>query len=58
MTKLTDHLIVISFDCLSEHDVPLLRELPNFKAFIENSSFCTQVETIYPSVTYLAMRQS
>ncbi|GAM13188.1 alkaline phosphatase family protein [Mesobacillus selenatarsenatis] len=52
MEKLTDHLIVISFDCLSEHDVPLLRELPNFKAFIENSSFCTQVETIYPSVTY------
>ncbi|MBT2692065.1 ectonucleotide pyrophosphatase/phosphodiesterase [Bacillus sp. ISL-55] len=52
MEKLTDHLIVISFDCLSEHDVPLLRELPNFKAFIQNSSFCTQVETIYPSVTY------
>ncbi|WLR57209.1 ectonucleotide pyrophosphatase/phosphodiesterase [Mesobacillus subterraneus] len=52
MEKLTDHLIVISFDCLSEHDVPLLGELPNFKAFIDNSSFCTQVETIYPSVTY------
>ncbi|RSD29057.1 alkaline phosphatase family protein [Mesobacillus subterraneus] len=52
MTRLTDHLIVISFDCLSEHDVPLLRELPNFKAFIEKSSYCTQVETIYPSVTY------
>jgi predicted AlkP superfamily pyrophosphatase or phosphodiesterase len=52
MEKLTDHLIVISFDCLSDHDVPLLRELPNFKTFIENSSFCTQVETIYPSVTY------
>jgi predicted AlkP superfamily pyrophosphatase or phosphodiesterase len=52
MTKLTDHLIVISFDCLSEQDVPLLRELPNFKAFIKNSSFCTKVETIYPSVTY------
>ncbi|WP_079508922.1 alkaline phosphatase family protein [Mesobacillus jeotgali] len=52
MNKLTDHLIVISFDCLSEHDVPQLRELPNFKAFIENSSYCTNVETIYPSVTY------
>ncbi|WNF24970.1 ectonucleotide pyrophosphatase/phosphodiesterase [Mesobacillus jeotgali] len=52
MNKLTDHLIVISFDCLSEHDVPLLKKLPNFKSFIENSSYCTQVETIYPSVTY------
>lgn len=52
MKRLTDHLIVISFDCLSEHDVPLLRELPNFKAYIENSSYSTNVETIYPSVTY------
>ena len=52
MTKLTDHLIIISFDCLSEHDVPLLKELPNFKDFIEKSSYCTTVETIYPSVTY------
>ncbi|MEH7886876.1 ectonucleotide pyrophosphatase/phosphodiesterase [Bacillus sp. JJ1609] len=52
MTRLTDHLIVISFDCLSEHDVPSLRELPNFKDFIDKSSYCTKVETIYPSVTY------
>lgn len=52
MTKLTDHLIVISFDCLSEHDVPLLKKLPNFKTFIEDSSYCSKVETIYPSVTY------
>lgn len=52
MTRLTDHLIVISFDCLSEHDVPFLKTLPNFKAIIEKSSYCTKVETIYPSVTY------
>jgi predicted AlkP superfamily pyrophosphatase or phosphodiesterase len=52
MNRLTEHLIVISFDCLSEHDVPMLMELPNFRKFIEKSSYCTKVETIYPSVTY------
>jgi predicted AlkP superfamily pyrophosphatase or phosphodiesterase len=52
MTRLTDHLIVISFDCLSEHDVSMLRDFPNFKEFIDRSSFCTKVESIYPSVTY------
>ncbi|WP_423410565.1 alkaline phosphatase family protein [Heyndrickxia sp. MSNUG] len=52
MNQLTDHLIVISFDCLSEHDVPSLQKLPNFKAFIDKSSYCTKVDTIYPSVTY------
>ena len=52
MTRLTDHLIVISFDCLSALDVPLLRELPNFQNYFRNSSGCINVETIYPSVTY------
>ncbi|WP_210366008.1 ectonucleotide pyrophosphatase/phosphodiesterase [Bacillus sp. REN3] len=52
MSRLTDHLIIISFDCLSALDVPQMQELPNFKAFIDKSSFCTDVETIYPSVTY------
>ncbi|MCA1055634.1 ectonucleotide pyrophosphatase/phosphodiesterase [Rossellomorea aquimaris] len=52
MTRLTDHLIVISFDCLSSLDYPLLKELPHFKELLSNGSFCTNVETIYPSVTY------
>ncbi|WP_043933217.1 alkaline phosphatase family protein [Bacillus sp. EB01] len=52
MARLTDHLFVISFDCLATLDVPFLMELPNFRAFIEKSSFCKGVETIYPSVTY------
>lgn len=52
MNSLTDHLIILSFDCLSALDVPLLKELPHFKKFIETSASCTNVETIYPSVTY------
>lgn len=52
MTRLTDHLIVISFDCLSALDFPILKELPHFKELLKNGSYCTNVDSIYPSVTY------
>lgn len=52
MKRLTKHLIVVSFDCLSSLDFPLLKELPHFNALLERGSYCTHVETIYPSVTY------
>lgn len=52
MERLTDHLIVISFDCLSALDYPILRDLPHFKELLRRGSFCNRVETIYPSVTY------
>ncbi|MEH7250631.1 ectonucleotide pyrophosphatase/phosphodiesterase [Neobacillus niacini] len=52
MGRLTNHLIVISFDCLSALDFPLLQTLPNFKTILENGAYVEKVETIYPSVTY------
>ncbi|WP_019243337.1 MULTISPECIES: alkaline phosphatase family protein [Bacillus] len=52
MNKLTEHLIVISFDCLSALDLPVLKTLPHFKEFLKKSTYCDNVETIYPSVTY------
>lgn len=52
MKQLTDHLIVISFDCLSSLDFPMLKELPHFKKLLQNGSYCKNVKTIYPSVTY------
>ncbi|WP_299745148.1 alkaline phosphatase family protein [uncultured Rossellomorea sp.] len=52
MTRLTDHLIVISFDCLSALDYPILKDLPHFQELLAHGSFCKNVETIYPSVTY------
>ena len=52
MERLTDHLIVISFDCLSSLDFPMLEELPHFKELMNSGSYCRNVETIYPSVTY------
>ncbi|MED2971338.1 ectonucleotide pyrophosphatase/phosphodiesterase [Fictibacillus sp. B-59209] len=52
MDRLTDHLIVISFDCLSSLDFPMLQELPHFAELLQNGSYCKNVESIYPSVTY------
>jgi predicted AlkP superfamily pyrophosphatase or phosphodiesterase len=52
MNRLTDHLIVISFDCLSSLDFPLLQSLPHFQTILEQGSLIEKVETIYPSVTY------
>lgn len=52
MARLTDHLIVLSFDCLSSLDLPMLEKLPNFKALLDRAAICRDVETIYPSVTY------
>jgi predicted AlkP superfamily pyrophosphatase or phosphodiesterase len=52
MDRLTNHLIVISFDCLSALDFPMLKTLPHFKKILENGAYVEKVETIYPSVTY------
>ncbi|SFA90095.1 MULTISPECIES: alkaline phosphatase family protein [unclassified Bacillus (in: firmicutes)] len=52
MKRLTDHLIVISFDCLSALDLPILQELPHFKKFMKKAALAPQVKSIYPSVTY------
>lgn len=52
MKRLTDHLIVISFDCLSSLDMPLLKSLPNFRRLMDRAAVCSRVETVYPSVTY------
>lgn len=52
MDRLTDHLIIISFDCLSSLDFPMLEELPHFQKLLKNGAYCQHVETIYPSVTY------
>ncbi|MFC5465663.1 ectonucleotide pyrophosphatase/phosphodiesterase [Lederbergia graminis] len=52
MNRLTEHLIVISFDCLSTLDFPIIEKLPNFQELLKNGSHCKHVETIYPSVTY------
>lgn len=52
MDRLTDHLIVISFDCLSALDLPLLETLPYFRTLLQQGAIAPNVESIYPSITY------
>jgi predicted AlkP superfamily pyrophosphatase or phosphodiesterase len=52
MNRLTDHLIIISFDCLSALDFPILKDLPHFQTILKNGAYVENVQSIYPSVTY------
>ncbi|WP_251551880.1 ectonucleotide pyrophosphatase/phosphodiesterase [Neobacillus muris] len=52
MNRLTEHLIIISFDCLSALDFPILQDLPHFQNILSQGALVKNVETIYPSVTY------
>lgn len=52
MSRLTKHMIVISLDCLSALDFPLIKKLPNFQKLFKKGSYVQKVETIYPSLTY------
>lgn len=48
------YLIIISFDAVSSEDIHKLKELDNFKYLIDNGSLITNVESIYPTLTYPA----
>lgn len=54
MKNKTKKMIVVSFDGLSTLDFEHIKKLPNFKKFLHNSSYCKNVYTIYPSLTYPA----
>lgn len=54
MKRITKHLIVISFDGLSTLDFEYINSLPNFKNFINESSYCKKVYSVYPTLTYPA----
>lgn len=54
MNKISKHLIVISFDGLSTLDFEYISELPNFKRYLSEASYCNKVYSVYPSLTYPA----
>lgn len=45
-------LLVLSFDALGGADFEYLKVKPEFKAFFDQAAICTNVRTVYPSVTY------
>ncbi len=54
MNRKTKYLIIISFDGLSTLDFDYISNLPNFKEYLREASYCKKVYSIYPSVTYPA----
>lgn len=46
-------MIVISYDAFSEDDWEMASGLPNLKRMIENGSYTTNLESVYPSLTYV-----
>lgn len=47
-------VIVISLDALGSIDFETVRQLPNFRRFLKYAAFSSQVQSIYPSLTYPA----
>lgn len=54
MNRKTKYLYVISFDGLSTLDFEYIKTLDNFRAILENASYCKNVYSVYPSLTYPA----
>lgn len=54
MSRKAKHLIIISFDGLSSLDFDYIKELPNFKEYLKEASYCKNVYSVYPTVTYAA----
>lgn len=49
-----NRLLVISLDAVGGEDMEILRSMPNFGKFLEDASYCKDVESVYPSITYPA----
>jgi len=45
-------LLVLSFDAFGGEDFDYIKEKPEFKAFFDQAAICTNVSSVYPSVTY------
>lgn len=52
--RLTRYLYVLSFDGLSTLDFPYIQTLPHFNEFLDKASYCRNVVSIYPTLTYPA----
>ncbi|MGX7420006.1 alkaline phosphatase family protein [Carnobacterium gallinarum] len=47
-------LYIISLDAFGSQDLAYAKELPNFKRLLARSAQVREVETVYPSLTYMA----
>lgn len=49
---MTKRAIILSLDAMGGEDIAYLKTLPNFSKYFETATLCTNVSTVYPSVTY------
>lgn len=47
-------LYIISLDAFGSQDLEYAKNLPNFKRLLARSALVSEVETVYPSLTYMA----
>ncbi len=52
--SLSKRVVILSFDALGGEDFRYMKSLPALAEFFKEASVCTNVSTIYPSVTYAA----
>ncbi len=49
-----NYLILISLDAVGMDDLELLKKFPNFSSLLKRGSLITEVDSVYPSLTYPA----
>lgn len=54
MKRLTEHMYIISLDGLGALDFEYIKTLPNFKELLNGASYCKNVFSVYPTLTYPA----
>ena len=52
MRRERNRLIVLSLDAVGSIDLPYMRTLPHFRAFMKRAAGCERVVSVYPSLTY------
>lgn len=52
MRQQKQHTVIISFDAVYEADFAYLKTLPNIAYLLQHGSYSTEVQTIYPTITY------
>lgn len=54
MMSMSKYVYVISLDGLSSLDFEYISMLPNFRSFLAEASYCNNVYSVYPTLTYPA----
>ncbi len=52
--KTPKRIVIISLDTMGNKDLPFMNSLPNFHKIMCKAAMCTQVVSVYPSITYPA----